>query len=172
MEAYEAILARRSVRKYTEEPISDELIEKLLTAAMSAPSCANTKDTAFLVIRDKEKLAALASCNGRPSTLLLEAPAGIIVCGDLNKAFPRAKDYCVVDACAATENILIAAVALGLGAVWLGTWPQMERVEAIQKEFNLPENILPVACIGLGHPAEAPEAKSLFDPERAHYENW
>ncbi len=172
MEAYESILARRSIRKYTDEPISDEIIEKLLTAGMSGPSCVNAKDTVFIAVREKETLKLIAECNGRPAQMLPDAAAAIIVCGDLDKAFPRAKDYWVVDASIAAQNIILAANALGIGSVWLGTWPQMERVERIAKAFNLPENIVPHTVISLGYPAEAPEAKSLYQAERVHYEKW
>lgn len=172
MEAYESILARRSVRKYTDKPIDDETMHKLLVAAMSGPSCANVKDTVFITVRDKESLKLIAQCNGRPAQMLPDAAAAIIICGDTEKTFQRAKDYWVVDASIATQNIVLAANALGLGSVWLGTWPQMERVENISKAFGLPENIIPHSVVALGYPAESPEAKSLYQEERVHHEKW
>jgi len=172
MDAYENLLSRRSIRRYTDRPIDDETMHKLLVAAMSGPSCVNAKDTHFIAVRDKAMLSTLAQCNGRPAQMLPDAAAAIVICGDLEKTFQRAKDYWIVDASIATQNIILAANALGIGSVWLGTWPQMDRVENISKAFDLPETIIPHSVVALGYPAEAPEAKSLYQEERVHMEKW
>ena len=105
-----------------------------------------------MVVTDPEKLAQLADVNGRPAEPLRKAAAGILVCGDLDRAFRFAKDYWVIDGAIAAQNICLAAQELGLGAVCLGTWPQMDRVEAQKKLFALPETIMPHSIIALGYP--------------------
>ena len=143
MNTLDAILTRRSCREFTDKPIKSETLHQLLEAAMSGPSCVNARDWSFVVVTDPEKLAQMADANGRPAEPLRKAAAGILVCGDLDRAFRFAKDYWVIDGAIAAQNICLAAQELGLGAVWLGTWPQMDRVEAQQKLFALPETILP-----------------------------
>lgn len=172
MEAYESILSRRSIRKYTDEPISDETIHELLRAAMSAPSCVNARDWSFLVIRDKDMLNKMADGNGGPAEPIRHAAAGILICGDLSRSFPPAKDYWIIDAAIAGENIVLAAHALGLGSVWLGTWPQMERVDAQRALFGLPEHIIPHSILALGYPAETAPRKDAYEEDRVHYEKW
>lgn len=174
MDGYEMIMSRRSIRKYTDEPVSDEVLRKILAAGMSAPSCANTRDWAFIAVRDRETLAKMADANGRPAQLLKEAPAAILVLGDTDRSFPRAKDYWVIDGAAVCENLLLAAHSLGLGAVWLGTWPQMERVEAQAKLFNLPETVIPHSIIALGYPAEDKSGvpHKDYEDDRVHFEKW
>lgn len=132
MNTLDAILTRRSCREFTDKPIKSETLHQLLEAAMSGPSCVNARDWSFVVVTDPEKLAQMADANGRPAEPLRKAAAGILVCGDLDRAFRFAKDYWVIDGAIAAQNICLAAQELGLGAVWLGTWPQMDRVEAQQ----------------------------------------
>ena len=105
---------------------------------------------------------------------LRKAAAGILVCGDLDRAFRFAKDYWVIDGAIAAQNICLAAQELGLGAVWLGTWPQMDRVEAQQKLFALPETIVPHSIIALGYPEAdltAPR-ESRYEDDRVHFNRW
>lgn len=120
------------------------------------------------------KLAQMADANGRPAEPLRKAAAGILVCGDLDRAFRFAKDYWVIDGAIAAQNICLAAQELGLGAVWLGTWPQMDRVEAQQKLFALPETIVPHSIIALGYPEAdltAPR-ESRYEDDRVHFNQW
>lgn len=173
MNTVDVILTRRSIRKYTEQKIDADTMHTLLTCAMAGPTCVNARDWSFLVVDDKEMLKKLAQCNGRPASMLPDAAAAIVVCGDLSRAFPRAKDYWVVDGAIAGQNIILAAHDLGLGAVWLGTWPQMERVENIEKLFALPEHIVPHSVIALGYPAEEkPDDKVLYEEDRVHVNRW
>ena len=97
-EAYENIISRRSVRRYTEEPVSDETMSQILRAAMNAPSCVNARDWSFIVVRDRETMNKMADGNGGPAEPLRHAAAGILVCGDLSRSFPPAKDYWIIDA--------------------------------------------------------------------------
>lgn len=172
MDAYENILARRSIRKYTEQPISQEDIHKILEAGMAAPSCVNARDWSFLVVQDAETLNKMADINGRPAEPLRKAKLGILVLGDLERAFPRAKDYWIVDGAIAAENMILAANTLGIGSVWLGTWPQMERVEGLRRLFDLPENVIPHSVLAFGYPDEAPERKGFYEEDRVHFEKW
>ncbi|MCM1543246.1 MAG: nitroreductase family protein [Blautia sp.] len=172
MDAYENIVNRRSIRKYTDQPIGQEDIRKILAAAMCSPSCANTRDWSFLVVQDPETLNRMADANGRPAEPLRRARLGILVLGDLERAFSRAKDYWVVDAAIVAENMCLAANALGIGSVWLGTWPQMERVEAQRRLFNLPETVVPHSILAFGYPDETPEIRGFYEEDRVHFEKW
>ncbi|MGM9606521.1 MAG: nitroreductase family protein [Oscillospiraceae bacterium] len=174
MESIQNILTRRSIRSFEDRRISEEDMRTILTAAMSGPSCANTRDWQFIVVEDKETLNQMADANGRPAAPLRQAAAGILICGDLNKAFPRAKEYWVIDGAIAGQNICLAARALGIGSVWLGTWPQMERVEKQAELFHLPESVVPHSVIALGYSEETEDAaeKGSYDESCVHWEKW
>ena len=128
MDAIDMIFSRRSTRQFTDQPIENEKLHLILEAAMSGPCCVNARDWAFVVVTEKDKLLKMAEANGKPARPLKDAAAGILICGDLERAFQRAKDYWIVDGAIAAENICLCAHALGIGSVWLGTWPQMDRV--------------------------------------------
>ena len=174
MNTLDAILTRRSCREFTDKPIKSETLHQLLEAAMSGPSCVNARDWSFVVVTDPEKLAQMADANGRPAEPLRKAAAGILVCGDLDRAFRFAKDYWVIDGAIAAENTLIAAQALGLGAVWLGTWPRADAVLGQKTLFDLPEHILPHSILALGWPdgdLTAPRP-DRYEEEKVHWEKW
>lgn len=174
METIEAIMTRKSVRNFTEQIIDDEQIEILLKAGMSGPSCANTQDWAFIVIKDKVLLNKMADANGKPAEPLRKANIGILICGDLDRAFSGAKEYWIIDGAIATQNITIAAHGLGLGSVWLGTYPQMDRVSKQAKLLDLPDNIIPHSILALGYPQEIQpkQPKIKFDKDKVHFEKW
>lgn len=168
----EAIHARTSIRSYQPQEVEDEKIEQLLRAAMAAPTATNKQPWAFIVIRDQEILNELSST--LPYTKMAkDAPLAIVVCGDLNKAISGAgMEYWVQDASAATENLLLAAQGLGLGAVWSGVYPMEERVKEVQKILLLPKDIIPLNVIPIGYPAENPLPKDKWKPENIHYNRW
>ena len=174
METLDAILTRRSTRQFTSQPIEHEKLHQILEAAMSGPSCVNARDWSFLVVTDPELLQKMADANGAPARPLKTAAAGILICGDLERAFPRAKDYWIIDGAIAAQNISLCAQALGLGSVWLGTWPQMDRVENQRALFRLPETVIPHSIIALGYPAEDITAKreSRYEESRVHWNQW
>lgn len=174
METMKNILTRRSVRSYSDRPVSDETIHALLEAAMSAPSCTNSRDWAFVVVKDRKTLEKMADANGRPAQLLKKAPLAILVCGDLERAFSKAPDYWIIDCAIAAENLVLAANSQGLGSVWLGTYPQMERVRKQSEIFSLPDHIIPHSIIALGYPLEDTEKErhSRFEESCVHYEKW
>ncbi|MCD7839413.1 MAG: nitroreductase family protein [Erysipelotrichaceae bacterium] len=176
MNTLETIKYRKSVRKYTDQPITDEQLHEILLAAMTAPSCTNARDWSFIVVRDKETLHKMADCNGKPAQLLKSANIGILVCGDLSKAFQLAKDYWIIDCSIACENMILAATDLGIGSVWLGTYPQMDRVNNLKELFNLPENIVPHSIISFGYPEDElfsnKDPEDRFDETCVHYDKW
>lgn len=174
MDTIQNILTRKSIRSYEDKPISKEDLHTILTAGMSGPSCVNARDWQFIVVEDREMLNKIADANGRPAEPLRGAAAGIVICGDLHRAFPPAKDYCVIDTSIACQNMILAARALGIGSVWLGTWPQMDRVEKLAQLFGLPEHIVPHSVLALGHSAETADMsdKNAYDETVVHWEKW
>lgn len=172
-ETLETIYRRISVREYSDQPISEETMRSILQAAMSGPSCVNSRDWAFIVVRDREMLNKMADANGRPAEPLRGAQVGVLVCGNLQRALPVAPSYWVVDASIATQNMILAAKSLGVGSVWLGTWPQMDRVQAQAELFGLPEHIVPHSIVAFGYPREeSQKEKQLWEDECVHYEIW
>ena len=169
MEAMEAILSRRSIRRYEAGKIPEEMIRKLLEAAMSAPSANNEQPWHFIIIDDRRLLDQVPGYHPFAG-MLREAPLAIAVCGDLE--LPAHEGYWVQDCSAATENILIAAHALGLGAVWLGVHPREDRVEATRKLLSIPENVRPLCLIALGYPAEQKSRSNRYNASRVHRNRW
>ncbi|WFD12408.1 nitroreductase family protein [Tepidibacter hydrothermalis] len=163
------IIERRSIRKYTEEKISDEKIKEILKAGMYAPSGGNAQPWDFVVIKDKKLLTEITKVHSY-SHSLKEADCGIIVCGNLKKE--KFKDLWIQDCSAATQNILLAAHSLGLGSVWLGLYPEMDRVDGVRDIINAPENIIPFSIISLGYPAEKKSIPDRYDESNIHYEQW
>ncbi len=180
MDALDAIFSRKSIRNYTDQPISDEDLRTILEAGMSGPTCAMTRDWSFIVIRDKELLNKVADGNGPPAAPLRGAAVGILICGDLSRSFKPAPDYWIIDGAIAGQNMILAATALGIGSVWLGTYPEMDRVENQAKLFALPETIRPHSVIAFGHPdpdaPERPKPPHIFtgryEEDRVHFERW
>lgn len=164
-----SILERRSIRKYRDEPVSEEDLNDLMKAAMAAPSAGNEQPWEFIIVRDKKDLEAIAGLSPY-AKMLPSAPAAIIVCGDTEKE--QFKGFWVQDCSAAVENILIAAQHKGLGSVWLGIYPLEERVEGIKKIFELPDNIIPFAVLPIGHPAESKGPSDRFNSLRVHWDKW
>ena len=164
-----AILERRSIRKYTDEPISDQDIKELLQAAMAAPSAGNQQPWEFIVVNDREILNKIPEVHPY-SQMLKMAPLAIIICGNMDKE--RHEGYWVQDCSAATENILIEAQYKGLGAVWLGVYPRKERIRGLKELFSLPENIIPLSIVSIGHPAESKEPSNRYDQSVIHINKW
>lgn len=167
MELKEALLKRRSVRKYTEEAVSQEDILELLHAAMSGPSACNRRPWEFYVVTNEE---ALEKLRGASMFTKMKAPLAMVVCGNLERALPsKMADYWVQDCSAATENILLRAVDLGLGAVWCGIYPQKRAEKKVREILGLDEKQIPLNLIFLGHPAESPEARDQYEEECVHF---
>jgi len=165
----EAIFNRRSIRKYTDEPVTDTELEALLRAALSAPSAGNCHPWELIVVRDRATLDAIADFHPY-AAMLRQAPLALCVCGSLDRQ--RGDGYWVLDCSAATENILIEAQALNLGAVWLGIYPRPERVEKLTEILALPENVQPLSLVAIGHPAEVKDTPDRLDYRFIHHERW
>lgn len=165
--AIENIMTRTSIRKYKEQPVEQEKVDVMLKAAMAAPTAVNLQPWHFIVINDKKTIDLLA---GQQPT---NAPLLIAICGDTDKTTmsdgKKLPDFWVQDVSAATENLLLAAHALGLGAVWTGCYPMMERVAEVANVLNCPKNIVPLAIVRIGYPDESPEPKDKFKEENISY---
>lgn len=161
------IMTRTSIRAYTNEPVSNADIETMLRAGMAAPTAVNRQPWHFVAVTDKAKLEELAGSRGG---MVKQAGVAIVVCGNLNKALQGpAQAFWIQDCSAATENILLAANALGLGAVWTGCYPIDNRVAEVSKVLKLPENMVPFCVIAVGHPAEQPTPKDKWKPENVSF---
>ncbi len=165
-ELIQTIFSRRSIRKYTSEPVSEEAIQTLLEAAMAAPSANNSQPWRFVVVTERKTLDALAEAHPY-GKMLFQATLAVAVCGD-----PAASAYWEQDCSAATENLLLAATALGLGAVWLGVHPREDRVSAVRRVLNIPDHIVPLCLLSIGHPAEHKEPRTQYDEAKVHRERW
>lgn len=166
-----AIFTRRSIRSYQEQAIEPEKIEKLLRAAMQAPSAGNQQPWEFIVVQDKNTLEKLAGVSPYAKPVANAPLAFVLLANGEGLRFP---EYWEQDLSAATQNILLQAVELGLGAVWLGVAPVKERMDYLKDLFNLPEKVKPFCVIALGYPAAGQENKFVdrYDAKRVHYEKW
>ncbi len=161
------LFSRRSVRKYSGEPVSEADVKALLEAGMAAPSASNRKPWHFVAVTERAQLDQLASIHPY-GKMLASAGLCIGVCGDRDIS----PDFWVQDCAAATENILVAATMLGLGAVWLGVHPRAERERELKELMGMPENVGLLCLIAVGHPAERPEARTQYDEPRVHRGRW
>lgn len=169
MEAIECIMSRRSIRKFTDVPASEAQIDMVLRAAMAAPSAGNQQPWRFVVLTERDALNAAAATT--PYGKMLESAAfGLIVCGDTSEL--KHPTMWEQDCSAAVQNALLAAHALGLGAVWLGFWPKMERVEPLKRAFSIPEGVEPLAVIAFGDPAEEKGPANRHNSEFVHRDTW
>lgn len=166
--AIENIMTRTSIRQFKAQPVEQDKVDILLKAAMAAPTALNLQPWHFIVINDKETIALLS---GKQPT---SAPLMIAVCGDTDKTMlpdgsTKLPDFWVEDVSAATENLLLAAHALGLGAVWTGVYPAMDRTAEVANVLNCPQNIVPLAVVRVGYPDESPEPKNKYKEDNISY---
>ena len=171
--AIENIMTRTSVRQYQpERSVSRDTIDTLLRAAMSAPTAVNKQPWAFVVLDTREQLDSLAEVLPY-AKMLTHAPLAIVTCGDMSKAIEgEGRDFWIQDVSAATENLLLAAHAMGLGAVWTGVYPTTDRTQAVQERLGLPATVIPLAVVPIGYPATDNEPKDKYKPENIHFGRW
>ena len=169
MDAMETILGRRSIRRYSAKTVPEGLVDELLRAAMAAPSAGNEQPWHFIVIRDRAVLDAIPKFHPY-SAMLKQASVAVVVCGDLSRE--KYKGFWVQDCSAATENLLLAATAKGLGAVWTALYPLEDRVAGVRKLLGLPEHIVPLSLVPLGFPDEQPGRADRFIADRVHHGRW
>ena len=172
MDMLKSIFERRSIRKYTGDPVSREQLLTLVKAGMAAPSSRDTRHFNFVIVDDNEMVDKLAK--GLPYAKMLEtARHAIIVASDLSVAYGGFEiDYWLQDCSAAAENVLLAAQALGLGACWTGVHPREERVSFIKEIMGLPEDIRPLCVIAVGIPAGEEKPRDKFDPSHVFWNRW
>jgi nitroreductase len=169
MDTLEAIFNRRSIRRYSLAHISEEQITVLLKSAMYAPSAVNKQPWHFIVFHEPDTIKKIIDIHPN-SSMLSGADVGILVCWDDN--LQHDTGYGPVDCAAATQNILLAAHSMGLGAVWVGIYPRKQRMEDIRRIFALPEHVNGFSIISLGFPAEKKVTPERFNKSRIHYEKW
>lgn len=167
------ILSRKSVRTYTDQPVSRAQIDTLLRAAMAAPTGRDMRPWKFIVVDDKEMLKTLA---GRLpyAKMLPEAQAAVLICGDLSVTDDKGNPSTnwMFDCSAATENLLLAAESMGLGAVWTAVYPYDERLRHVMEVMQLPDYIVPLNVIPIGYPKGNPQPKDKYDADNIHYNGW
>ena len=163
------IFSRRSIRKYTDKEVSNEDIITIIKSGMQAPSAVNKQPWHFIVFDNMEIIEKIIEVHPN-AAMLKDASKAILVCGDEELA--HAPEYISCDCSAATQNMLLAAHALGIGAVWVGIYPRRQRITTIKEIFKLPGNIKPFSIISLGFPAENKEIANRFKPERIHFDQW
>ncbi|MCQ2273824.1 MAG: nitroreductase family protein [Bacteroidales bacterium] len=167
----EAILTRTSVRMYEDKAIEPEKVDTLLRAGMAAPTACNQQPWHFVAVDDPDILLQLSKAN-QYSSMAAEAPLAIVVCGDMRKAEGMCGEFWVQDVSAATENILLAAHAMGLGAVWTGIYPMQERVAEVGRILQLPEYLVAFNIIIIGYPGEHPTPKNKYSEENISYNHF
>ena len=176
----ETIFARKSVRSYTDQNLTQDQIETLLRAAMAAPTGMNMQPWRFVVVTDQAVKDALAGPRGG---MIAQAPAVFVVCGQTTMSMrpfgqpdaepvETANPNWTADCAAATENLLLAAEAIGLGAVWTACYPYDERVSSVREVLGLPENVSPYCVVPVGYPAGDDQPKDKWKPENIHYDKW
>ena len=169
-EIIDILLSRRSIRQFTAEPIDRETIILLLKAAMSAPTACNSQPWEFIVVTQKELLDEIRS---KLLFARYNAPAAIVVCGNTGIANnSAARDHWVQDCSAATENILIAAAGMGLGAVWIGVYPYPSKIKPLAETLGIPENVIPLSMVYVGRPAEAKEPRTQYAEHRIYWQTY
>lgn len=169
MDAMTAIRTRRSIRRFTDEDVTDAEVNELLGAAMSAPSAGNEQPWEFVVVRDKQLLNQVGTFS-KYAGYAKKAPVSILVCGNLD--YDKHGGFWVQDVSAATQNILLAAHAMGLGAVWTGAYPGKDRIKGFRKLLGLPRNIVPFSLVVIGHPKKQRSPIQRFKEDRVHYDSW
>ena len=161
------ILTRASVRRYQNKPVEEEKVEKMLRAAMAAPTAVDKRPWHFVVVNER---AVLDELGGQRGGMLKSAPLAIVICGNMNKALGGdGRDFWIQDTSAATENLLLAAHALGLGAVWSGAYPIKPRCEEIARVLNLPEHLIPLDIVVIGYPEGEVKPKDKWDESNISY---
>ena len=169
MEALEAIFTRRSIRRYKTVSVPQEDIQQILKAAMYAPTANNTQSCQFIVIDNRPLLDALSAAHPY-ARMLKEAPLAILVCGD--RSLEKEDFYLSINGSAATQNILLAARALGLGSVWMGVYGRAVRMQRIADLFNLPDQIIPISLVAIGYANEERVSEDRFNKSKIHINKW
>lgn len=168
MDLFEAVHTRRSIRSFTDRDVADDDVEKILRAAMAAPSAGNQQSWQFIIVRDKDKLQKVTEIHPY-AKMVVNAPVSIIVCGALGVKWPT---FWSQDCAAACQNILLAARALDLATTWAGIYPEQDRIEGFREIFDIPEDVIPFAIIPIGYSETAWKEVDRFQDEKIHTDGW
>ena len=160
---------RRSIRRYTSQPVNQDAILGFIKAGMNAPSAGNEQPWHFVIITERDILNAIADVHPY-AKMLYQAPAAVLVCGE--PSLEKHEGYWVQDCAAATQNILLEIEDQEFGGVWIGVYPRKERINSLRDLLGIPENIIPFSLIGLGHPAERKDPNNKFIEERIRWNKW
>lgn len=166
-EVLEMLYTRRTIREFTDEPVSEDEVEGVLRAAMAAPSAGNLRPWHFVVVRKRKTLDKLSSVH-KYAYMLEKAPLAIIVCGDQEVS----ERHWVEDTCVATQNLLLAATALGLGGVWISLYPKKKHQKYVRELLDIPDHVGVLCAVALGRPAEKKQARTQYQAGRVHQEEW
>lgn len=169
MDALEAIHSRRSIRTYLDKPVADDLVKEIIAAAMMAPSAGNVRPWQFIVLTDQDVRDKVPVIHPHAS-MTPRAPVAILVCGDLS--LEKYPGNWIADCSAATQNLLLAAHAKGLGAVWTGLYPEQDRIEGFRQLLGLPEHVVPLVLVPMGYPAQAGGREDRYEEDKIHYNRW
>ena len=169
MSAIKAIIDRRSVRSFLDKPVPPELVDRLLDAAAHAPSAGGAEPWHMVVVNDREMLDRIGRSHGSAEAAMT-APLGVAVCGDPDRE--RVSGFWVQDCAALTQNLLLAAQALGLGAVWTGIYPVRNRVLRYRQLLELPSHVVPLSFVLVGYPSRRLEPKEVTLEGRVHWNTW
>jgi nitroreductase len=171
MDLFEAIHTRRSIRAFTDEPVSEADMDVILRAAMAAPSAGNAQPWHFVVLTDRAVMDAVPDIHPH-AAMIRQAPVAVAVAAELAQEKYPGFGYWTLDCSAAVENMLLAARGLGIGSVWCGIYPRSERMEGLKKLLGLPEGVQAHALVVFGHPAQEFKRVDRFKPERIHANRW
>jgi nitroreductase len=169
METMDAILTRRSIRKYSPDPVNRDVIENVLKAGINAPSAGDEQPWHFVIIDQHDLLEKISELHPY-AKMLKDTPTAVLVCGDQHA--PKYKDFWIQDCSAASQNMLLAAHDLGLGAVWIGVYPVEKMIRELRELLNIPAHITPFSIIAMGYPAEEKSERMRYDPSRIHSNFW
>ena len=167
----DAIMLRRSTRKFLETPVEEEKLERILRAAMQSPTGHNAQEWEFLVVREKETLIMISQASVETSAAK-NAPLAILLLANMERAAATAPMIWAADLAAAAQTILIQAEAEGLGAVWLSCWPYEAKMAHLRELFSLPEHIVPYCVIPIGYKAKTKPFEDRYDPGKIHYDHY
>lgn len=165
------LFARRSVRQFTAEAVTDDQILILLKAAMASANAGNRQPWHYIVLKDESVRATMADAHPY-AKMARQSPVVIVPCGEPGQSFPGLNDYWIQDLAASTENLLLAVTGLGLGAVWCGVHPNAERVAVVRNVLSIPDHIIPFALVCIGHPGESKEPRTQYNQDRVHLNKW
>lgn len=170
-ETFSVIHSRKSVRYFTGATVSKENLDKIIRAGMAAPTAVNKQPWSFVVVTDKKKLDALAA--GLPNARGIDkAGAAIIVCTEPEKANLQSKDFAIIDASLASENILLATEAMGLGGHWTASYPYEDKMKHVRTVLGIPANVIPLNVILVGVPTGEDKPKEKYQKDKIHWEKW